>query len=239
MFLLFFLPSTLLRIFNGVFGIYIGKNGTVGFSIIFSEFVIVSDFGRIGHFNVIHIKKLTLAKLSYIGHLNRFNGPFNVRLSYTAGIGNLNTFVKAPLSVKNSISTLYLGRLSKITSRHYIDCMSNITILSYSTIAGISSQLWTHGYYHYRGTHKRVRIDGEIKIGRYCYIGSGSVFNPGVSVCSSVNLGSNSTISKSISEEGFYVNQQLRKIEREPDFSNRLKKEEKHITIEDTYVKEI
>ncbi len=239
MLLLLILPSPLLRGFNGILGIKIGNNGRVGFSMIFCKKLIVSESGSIGHFNLIKINNIALSKKSYIGHLNRLNGPFNLRLAITAGIGNFNNFVKAPLNVKNRVSAIYLGKLSKITSRHYIDCMCNITILSYTTIAGIGSQMWTHGYYHYRGMHKRVRIDGEIKIGRYCYIGSGSIFNPGVSVCSSVNLGCNSTISKSISEEGFYVNQQLRKIDKEPDFHARLRKEEDHITIEDTYVKEL
>lgn len=239
MFILLIFPSLFLRVLNGFLGIKIGKKGKVGFSVIFCDKLMVLEYGRIGHFNFINIKNIMLSKKAYIGHFNRLNGPFNLRLAITAGIGNFNTFVKAPLSVKNRVSFIYLGRLSKITSKHYIDCMCNITILSYTTIAGIGSQLWTHGYYHFRGKHKRVRIDGEIKIGRYCYIGSGSIFNPGVSICSSVNLGCNSTISKSIKEEGFYVNQQLRRIDKEPDFDVRLKKENENITIEDTYVKEV
>jgi acetyltransferase-like isoleucine patch superfamily enzyme len=236
---LFILPSPFLRGLNGILGIKVGSNGRIGFSLIYCEKLVLAESGRIGHFNFININNVALAKKSYIGHLNRFNGPFNLRLAITAGIGNFNTFVKAPLSVKNRVSSIYLGKLSKITSRHYVDCMCNITIFSYTTVAGIGSQLWTHGYYHFRDVHKRVRIDGEIKIGRYCYIGSGSIFNPGVNICSSVNLGCNSTISKSISEEGFYVNQQLRKIDKEPDFHTRLRKEEDHITTEDTYVKEL
>lgn len=239
MIFLFVFPSFLLRFFNGFLGIKVYRKGKVGFSLILCDSLIVSESSKVGHFNLISMKGLYLSRKSYIAHLNRFNGPFNLRLAETAGIGNFNTFVKAPLTVNNRVSSVYLGKLSKITSRHYIDCMCNITILSYTTIAGMGSQMWTHGYYHFRGIHKRVRIDGKISIGRYCYIGSGSVFNPGVRICDSVNLGCNSTISKTISQEGFYVNQELRRIDKEPDFDARLRKEKPEITVEDTYVKEI
>jgi acetyltransferase-like isoleucine patch superfamily enzyme len=236
---LLILPSSLLRGFNSILGIKVGVKARIGFSIIFCDRFILSEGARLGHFNYIKINDVFLAKKAYILHFNRFTGPLHIRLSALAGIGNFNTFVKAPISVKNTISKVYLGKLSKITSRHYIDCMCNLTILSYSTIAGIRSQIWTHGYYHYRGVHKRVRIDGSIKIGRYCYIGSGSIFNPGITICDSVNIGSNSSISKTISEEGFYVSQRLRKIEKDPDFDARLEILDSNVTSEVTYVKNI
>lgn len=235
----FFMPSWLLRHFGGFLGVRLEVGASVGFSVVRCKYLYLGKGARIGHFNIVDTNEIRLDKESYISHLNRFKGPLNIKLSKKAGIGNLNVFVKAPLSVKNTYSYLYLGYLAKITSRHYIDCMSNITFLSFSTLAGVGSQMWTHGYYHCAGEHRRFRVDGSIIIGRYCYIGSGTVFNPGVKLCDSINLGANSTVSKSIDEPGFYVNQQLRKIVKVDGFELSMKKGDQSLSCEDFYVKEV
>ncbi|MFA0468968.1 acyltransferase [Vibrio breoganii] len=216
-----------------------GKGSKIGFSVILSKSIYIGNDSSVGHFNYIHNEGIILSDSSRIGTLNRLSGPFKLRIQSFGEIGNFNTFVKAPLSVQSIVSSIYIGKKSKITSRHYIDCMCNITIKSYTVIAGIRSQLWTHGYYHYAGVDKRVRIDGQIKIGRYCYIGSGSIFNPGIKICDSVNIGSHSVISKSISESGLYVNEPLRLVNYNNDFSSKLRKESPLNTKEEAYVKDL
>lgn len=230
------LPSFLLRLIGPLFNVHLLNGSRIGFSYIDSDFVYLNE-ANIGHFNYIKISSLILAKGAYIVHCNRISGKIAIKLSKSSAIGNFNTIVKASSNVKSTSSSLYLGVLSKITSRHYIDCLCNITILSYSTLAGSGSQVWTHGYYHYPDFHKRVRIDGSIRIGRYCYIGSNSVFNPGVKICNSVNLGANSTISKNIDKSGFYVNQALRMIEGVPNFDERLSRVPDDISPETAYEK--
>lgn len=53
-------------------------------------------------------------------------------------------------------------------------------------------------------------MDGEIKIGDNCYIGSRCIFMPGVKVCNDVIVGAGSCVSKSLTKKGVYVNQPLR-----------------------------
>ncbi|MDC9522785.1 hypothetical protein PSH55_16900 [Pseudoalteromonas sp. Angola-31] len=236
---LFILPSFILRLFQRSLGLRLHKNAKIGFSFIFSERIVLLNGAKIGHFNLIKLQRMYLGRHAYIQNLNRITGAISVKLSSNAGVGNLNTILRAPLTVKNVSSSLYLGKLSKITSRHYIDCLCNITIGSYSTIAGVGSQLWSHGYYHFPDKNERVRIDGAITIGKYCYVGSSSVFNPGVKICDSVNLGSNSSIAKSISVSGFYVSQPLRLIKQDGDFDSRLKLGRVDESCEKFYVKTI
>ncbi|HCH51335.1 MAG TPA: hypothetical protein DEV59_11725 [Proteus sp.] len=237
--LILFTPSKFIYYIAPFIGIKMGKGSKIGFSIIISKRIYIGTNARIGHFNYVHNEGLILGERSRVGIMNRISGPFRIRILPYGEIGNFNTFVKASLSIQSIVSSVYIGKKSKITSRHYVDCMCNITLKSYSVIAGIRSQLWTHGYYHFSGVDKRVRIDGQIRIGRYCYIGSGSIFNPGVSVCDSVNFGSQSVISKSIYQSGLYVSQPLRLVNYDNDFAKKLRKESLLITKEETYVKDI
>jgi acetyltransferase-like isoleucine patch superfamily enzyme len=61
----------------------------------------------------------------------------------------------------------------------------------------------------------RFRVDGEIIIGNNVYLGSGVMINPGVVIADSINIGGNSTVSRSLTEPGMYVSQPLRHLSKD------------------------
>lgn len=172
-------------------------------------------FIRMG--NLIRCRRLIMRRQSYIDRFNRISGPVTVALAETAALGRGNVVYRAPHPTSIGPAMLRLGRLSKITSSHLVDCTCTITVGEFSTIAGSRSQLWTHGYKHATKGPDRYRIDGRIDIGNNVYIGSASVLNAGLHIANSITLGSHSSVSKSLSIPGIYVSQGLRHLEPQSD----------------------
>jgi len=117
---------------------------------------------------------------------------------------------RARKGVSYGESCLTLGRLTKVTVGHHLDLTKSITFGDNSILAGIKSQMWTHGYYHANEGPYRIRIDGDIEIGNNVYVGSRCLFNPGVKVRDAIHIGAGSVISKNLEQSGMYVSQELR-----------------------------
>jgi UDP-3-O-[3-hydroxymyristoyl] glucosamine N-acyltransferase len=130
---------------------------------------------------------------------------------------------RATKGISHNKVNLEIEIFSKITAGHKIDCMRNVSIGDYSIFVGANTQVWTHRYVHERTGTGRFRVDGEIIIGNNVYIGSRCVFNLGVRIADGVTLGSNSTISKSITKLGLYVSHPLRYVDYDV-IRNRLNK---------------
>jgi acetyltransferase-like isoleucine patch superfamily enzyme len=210
-------PSKLAILFLKIIGHTISWKSKIGFSFVFAKALVLEKNSKIGHFNIIKIDKIRLGEGAYIGHLNVFNGPFSINFDTRGAVGNSNIISRAPLGVTYGESTLKIGELSKITARHTIDLTKNISLGKFSTIAGASTQVWTHGYIHAKKGKDRIRIDGEIHIKDNVYIGSNCVMNAGVTINNAITVGSNSTISKDLVEPGMYVGQKLRFLEKNID----------------------
>jgi acetyltransferase-like isoleucine patch superfamily enzyme len=168
---------------------------------------------RIGVGNVLACRRLVMRRGSYLGIGNFLSGPFSVVLAPTAALGNFNIAKRPAHPISMGPSTLRLGVLAKFTAAHYIDCMSHVALGDYSTFAGRSSQVWTHGYVHASRGADRVRVQGPIAIGDNVYIGSRCVVLPCVTVTHGVTVGSGAVVSKDILQEGMYVSQALRRVE--------------------------
>lgn len=232
------LPSFILRVVLRLFGFKIGNGVKIGFSIIKSNTIILENNVKIGHFNLILNDKIHLKEDSIIGYLNILKGPFSVLLDNKAAIGNKNYMTRAKTGITFGKSLLHLGNLTKITVGHHLDLTQSIIFGENSILAGIKSQLWTHGYYHADIGKDRIRIDGEIYIGNNVYIGSSCVFNPGVKVGNSIHIGGGSTISKDLNKSGMYVGQGLRFIENNIDtVKNKLTKIVDKNLVEQVYKK--
>ena len=237
-FLVFLLPSKILMPILRLFGHQIGKKVRIGFSFITSNTLLIDDNVKIGHLNLILNDELSLKKSSYLGYLNILKGPFKLLLAEKAAIGNKNYITRGFLGLTYGKSILKLGFLTKITSGHHIDLTRTITIGDNSILAGIRSQLWTHGYYHADTGSDRIRIDGEIHIGDNVYIGSSCIFNPGVKVSNAIHIGAGSTISKNLEKQGMYVGQGLRYIENDLEcIKNKLQKVDVKNLVEPVYEK--
>lgn len=177
---LFFPPSKLKnKILNLFPNKMIASSAYIGFSYINVNHFIVEDNVR-------------------VKHLIRMNGVDYIHLQEGSYIGNHNTFYCDAMF--GDRGRFILGRTSELVRQNSVDLTSNITIGDNVVIGGFGTQLWTHGF-----DVQRNRIQGEIVIGDNVYIGSSSIFNLGVSVCSNVSIGSSSVVSKSITESGLYA----------------------------------
>jgi acetyltransferase-like isoleucine patch superfamily enzyme len=127
------------------------------------------------------VKKIRMARGTRIGHLNCFSGLDNLIMEEKSVIGNLN-WVTAIRGNKHFHADrkrdLILGRHSAITSRHYFDCQEAITIGEFTTIAGIRSTFLTHEI----DLKHNVQVAAPVRIGRYCFIGSGVILLSGSSI---------------------------------------------------------
>jgi len=234
-----FFPSIMTSFFLRLLGHKIGENFKVGFSALFVEFIEVGDNVRIGHLNLMMNEKIYLNSNSIIGYLNILKGLFILRLKEQAAIGNKNYITRGPKGVTYGESVLELGELTKITAGHHIDMTRSVRFGDFSILAGIRSQLWTHGYYHADQGKDRIRIDGEISIGNNVYVGSSCIFNPGVKVSNAIHIGGGSVISKSLTQSGMYVGHGLRFIENDLEkVKAKLKKVVSFELVEQVYIKE-
>lgn len=187
----------------------------IGFSLILTRRIYMAANSHIGHLNIIQVQKLLLREKAVIKTRNRIRGAMNIILSKEAVIANSNSIFRAASPVTYGNGTLYLGQLALIVSKHHLDCTRSISIGAYSTIGGLGTQFWTHGYYHAAEGRDRIRIDGPINIGNNVYVGTSCTFNPAVSIASGINIGSNVCVSKSLTKSGMYVAQPLRYIEKD------------------------
>ena len=196
-----------------VMGWQVGRNCRVGFSWVNSKKIRLSDGARIGHANLIMADALFLGEKAYVGHLNRVMGPLWLILDAHAGVGNQNTIVRARRGVSWGRAVFRLGKWSKLTVGHVVDCTRSVIVGDHSTFAGRGSQIWTHGYLHAPQGLDRFRIDGSIRVGNNVYIGSSCVFNAGVRVSDAITVGAASCIARSLDVPGLYVSQPLRHID--------------------------
>jgi len=237
--LTFFLPSPFCILLLRILGAKIGKNVKIGFSFIGITNLVLEDNVKIGHFNIILNHGLHLHKNVEIGYLNIFKEPFKIFLKNKAAIGNKNYITRGPKGVSYGESVLELGEITKITTGHHIDMTRSVKFGDFSILAGIRSQLWTHGYYHSEQGKDRIRIDGEISICNNVYIGSNCVFNPGVKVSDAIHIGGGSVISKNLTKSGMYVSHGLRFIENDLEkVKAKLKEVKGFELVEPVYTKE-
>ena len=224
---LFVLPSVLSRfIFNmiKVKSIHISKGVRIGFSILIADEIQIGEFSKIGSVNILQVKSLVLGKNTYIGNRNRIKGNMDVCLNRDAVISRKNNITN---NLKFYRKTKFsLGQNTVIGSAHHIDTTQSVSIGDNSILAGIGTQLWTHGFYHSRKGASRWRIDHSIHIGNNVYIGSRCIICQGVSIGDAITVGAGSVVSKSITEPGLYVSQSLRFIEFNADERVKQFKEE-------------
>ena len=197
-----------------------GRKARIGFSLVLVDRIWMAPSARIGHLNYLNIRRVIMRKGAYLGRMNALNGPFSLWLDEQAALGNANKVVRGPTrTVTVGPSYLRLGRLTKITSNHRVDCTRSVSFGDYCTLAGIGSMIWTHGYVHDAEGPGRYRIDGSVVIGDNVNIGAGSILSMGIRITSGVMIGAGCTIARNLAEPGLYVSSAIRKlpIPQDPD----------------------
>jgi|TARA_B110000240_G_scaffold186414_1_gene223030 acetyltransferase-like isoleucine patch superfamily enzyme len=231
-------PSKIAVFFLKILGHKVSYSSKIGFSLVLVKKLNLEKKTKIGHLNFINIDLICFKEQAYIGHLNIIKGPFSLNFEKQGAIGNSNSLIRASQGVSYGEAFLHLGELSKITAKHKIDLTRSVHLGNFTTLAGIGSQIWTHGYLHDIQGPGRFRIDGEVIIEDNIYIGSATVINAGITIKKGITIGSNSVVSKDLIESGMYVNQRLRFIEKSFEESKKeLKKIEGENLVEEVYTK--
>lgn len=157
----------------------------------------ISEDAYIG-FSYIDVGKINIEANAKIKHLVRMKGLEQVLLKQGSFIGNHNSFYCN--SKLGDAGHFTLGLNSELVRQNALDLTSDVTIGDNVVIGGYGSQFWTHGFDVYRN-----RIQGEIRIADNVYIGSSTIFNLGVSICTNVSIGAGSVVSRTIDSSGFYA----------------------------------
>lgn len=182
---LLILPWPLRRYFLGkIFGFTIHKSAKIGISIILAKKLLMEAHTYIGTFNICNaIDTLSMSANSIIGSFVYITGyPTNLQQHFT--------------HIVNRRCELIIGSHSAITSRHFIDCTAGVYIGSFTTVAGIRSQLMTHSI-DLRLNKQHAK---EISIGDYCFIGTECVILGGAELPNYSILGAKSLLSKKVTE---------------------------------------
>lgn len=192
-----FFPLPLKRVtYRHLLGYRIGKNVTIGLSIIDAADCVIEDSVTIGHFNlVIGVKKLVVGDHVKIGHLNIIRGGDEVNLGRYSEIMRRNEInsIPEPEIVNVADPRFFLGEGSIITAEHKIDFTDRVRIGRRSILGGRNSSLWTHN---------RQRTM-PIEIGSLAYIGSEIRVAPGGTIPSRCIVGIGSVITAELAEEGY------------------------------------
>ena len=216
------LPSRLAVVALRCLGHCIASDARIGLSLLLVERLVLRPGARVGHGNLVRVRRLVLDHGAQIGRGNLLNGPMSILLKSQAEIGNRNKVLRGPMpTVTYGPATFKLGKNSKITADHRIDCTQSVVLGCDSILAGSGSQLWTHGYVHEPQGGSRYRVDGAIVIGNSVYIGSASIVTTGVRIADDVIVGAGTTVARSLDEPGMYVSAAMRRVDRPIDPATR------------------
>jgi len=147
-----------------------------------------------------------MAASARIGHLTVCKGLERLQLGESALIGNLNWITAFPKGDSLGFFAreierepeLVLGPHAAITHRHLIDCTDKILIGDFSTFAGFRSQILTHSI----DIALSSQSSAPVTVGKYCFVGTGSILLKGSSLPDKSVLGAGSVLTKSQTEGG-------------------------------------
>lgn len=174
-----FFPSAIKRWLLNRLGHSIAKTARIGFSIVATDRLVLSDGASIGHLNIIKkLRTLELGQNSSIGHMNWVSAfPWT----------NTDHFTHV-----NDRGALIIGDESAITTGHYLDCTASITVGNFTTIAGRGTHFLTHGI-----DIELLRQDAApIRVGDYCLVGTRSLLLAGASLNNRCVLAAGSTLTR-------------------------------------------
>lgn len=210
------LPPALKPAALSLLGHKVRKGARIGLSLIATDRLALDDGARIGHFNLIVARRVLLRREARIGAMNVIRAGASLRFAEKAALGNRNKLIRGGVPRPCRPSVLRLGRLTKVTSDHYLEMVERIVMGDYTVIAGVRSQIWTHGWVHDETGPGRALITGPVLIGDNVYVGSGSIINCGVRIANAAAIGAGVCVSKSLDRPGVYVSQPMRFIDRRP-----------------------
>jgi acetyltransferase-like isoleucine patch superfamily enzyme len=163
-----FLPWKIRRlILNTLPGFSIDPQAYVGLSLILADECELAAKAYVGHFNYIgRLDKLFMGDDSVLGNFN--------------WIAGLSTRMNSPYfrSKANRRSEFVMHEAAMVMHRNHIDCTDRIEFRPFAALAGVRSQMITHGV----NPMSSRQTCSSITIGAYTMVGAGSIILKGVNI---------------------------------------------------------
>lgn len=160
----------------------IHASARIGYSIILAQKVVVCANAKVGSFNVVKgLNELFLDEWASLGSLNWITGGQPLCGDY---------FSHRP----DRHPSVVIEAHGAVTSRHVIDATDSVRIGAFSIVAGYRCQILTHGIDFEQGYQDCKRVN----IGKYCFIGSGSIILKGVSIADYSIVGAGSVVARTL-----------------------------------------
>jgi acetyltransferase-like isoleucine patch superfamily enzyme len=163
-----------------------------------------SEGARIG-FAFVDVRNLEMGRFSKIGSFSIIRNLESLQMGVESRIGTFNWIFGMPGNSKSfkieesRVSRLCLGDYAAVTSRHILDCIDSIDIGAFSTLAGFRSQLLTHGI----DFAQNRQSCAPIRIGTYCFLGSGVILLKGATVPDFCVIAAGSVVNKPLPLPGY------------------------------------
>ena len=179
------LPWTIRRwLLNVLCGYSIHARARIGLSVIGCAALRMDAAARIGHFNILKGARMELGERASIGDFNWISGlPLRRPRHFGDEVARDPAFI--------------LGRHAALTSRHYVDCSGSVQIGEFTTIAGTRSQILTHAI----DIEASRQVSAPVRIGRYCFVGTGCVVLKGAQLPDFAVLAASSCLTRGFAEE--------------------------------------
>lgn len=182
------LPSVLSRpIYRYVYGYFIGRRVSIGFSVIDAGECEIGDDVRIGHLNIFTgTRRISIGEHTRIGVLNVIRGGDTVSIGRYCEILRLNEINSIPDPLISNVANpeFIMGDGTVVTTSHKIDFTDRVELGKCVILGGRNSSIWTHN----RQSTEPVRI------GPYCYLGSELRIAPGAEIPNNCVVGIGSVI---------------------------------------------
>jgi len=170
----------------------------------------IAESARVG-LSWVDAERLTMNDRAYIGHLNRITGDFAIDMDVSGKIGNANVITTGGSATGPAQPELRIGKVSGLTSYHFLDMTASITVGDFSALAGRGSQLWTclSGY---SPTKKDAGAARAIVIGRNVYVGSKCLLLGGIEISDGAIVGGGAAVLRDLPHPGLYVGSGIQKL---------------------------
>jgi carbonic anhydrase/acetyltransferase-like protein (isoleucine patch superfamily) len=168
----------------GALGYEIPADAVIGRSVVAVDRLVMASGSVIGHLNLIRrCERVVLGKRAEIGHANWITGVRTER-GYFPG--------------RQRSAILTLGDSAAITHRHFVDCSDRVELGDFSILAGVHSQVLTHGIDIDRGN----LTSAPVLVGDRVLINSGTILLAGAVVSGRSVIGAGSVVRGKLTEEG-------------------------------------
>lgn len=165
-------------------GYQLHTTSRIGLAWVMPKELVMEEYARIGHFTVCKgMDLLHLGRHSSIGRGNWISG-------YPSSGCNFYC------DQQNRVSELVLGEHSAITHRHLIDCSDSVVVGKFTTLAGFRTQILTHSI----NLESCRQVAADVRIGDYCFVGTGCVILGGSSLPDFSVLGAMALMNKTYTQ---------------------------------------